>query len=99
MLTSIASLALVLVTLAGVLWWVRRLAPRAGVGRYIRVVESVTLGPGQTLHLVRVANRSLVVASSRERCDLVCEMEALPDVEPATRESWREMLGARWGQK
>lgn len=78
MLTSIASLALVIGMLAGVLWWLRRLAPRAGTGRHLRVIESVPLGPGQSLHLVELAGRGLLVASSRDRCELLCEMDTLP---------------------
>jgi flagellar biosynthetic protein FliO len=82
----VASLVLVIGLLGGVLWWLRRLAPRAGAGRYIRVVESVPLGQAQSLHLVRVADRGLLVASSRDRCELVCELESIPsDLLPAGR--------------
>ena len=78
MFASIASLALVIGMLAGVLWWLRRLAPRAGAGRHLRVIESVSLGPGQSLHLLRLADRGLLVASSRDRCELLCELDTLP---------------------
>jgi len=98
LLTSIASLALVVAMLAGVLWWLRRLAPRAGAGKHIRVVESVPLGPGQTLHLVRLADRGLVVAATRDRCELLCELDAAP-AEEAVEMSWREALRAPWGRK
>ena len=97
MLTSVLSLVVVLGTLAGLLWFLRRVAPRA-TGRHLRVVESVALGSGVWLHLVRVADRTLVVAASRERCELVSELEALPDLEPQTAGAgWRRALGARRG--
>lgn len=82
MLTSIASLALVIGILLAVLWWLRRLAPRAGAGRHIQVIESVALGPGQSLHLVKLAGRGLLVAANRDRCDLICELDELPPEEP-----------------
>lgn len=99
MLASIASLVLVIGMLAGVLWWLRRLAPRAGAGKHIRVVESVPLGPGQSLHLVRLADRGLLLAASRDRCELLCELDSLPVEEGVVEPSWRQVLRARWGQR
>lgn len=99
MLASIASLGLVIGMLAGVLWWLRRLAPRAGGGRHIRVIESVALGPGQSLYLVRLADRGLLVAASRDRCELLCELDSLPVEEGVVEPSWRQVLRARWGQR
>ena len=99
MLASIASLALVIGMLAGVLWWLRRLAPRAGAGKHIRVIESVPLGPGQSLYLVRLADRGLLVAASRDRCELLCELDSLPAEEGVVAPSWRQALRARWGQR
>ena len=68
-------------------WWRRRgfagaLAPRKAVGR--RRLESagrLPLGPQQTLHLVRLGERALLVASSPSQCVL---LEAVPwrEVEP-----------------
>ena len=99
MLASIASLVLVIGMLAGVLWWLRRLAPRVGGGKHIRVIESVPLGPGQSLYLVRLADRGLLVAASRDRCELLCELDSLPVEEGVVAPSWRQALGARWRQR
>ncbi len=62
------------------------------------MIESVALGPGQALHLVRLAGRGLLVAATRERCELLCELEAPPPELPAPG-SWRELLAARGGRK
>jgi flagellar biosynthetic protein FliO len=78
-LTSALSLALVLAILAGLLWWVRRSNPLApGLARRLQIVETVALGPAHRLHLVRLAGRALLVAASRDRCELLCELEELP---------------------
>jgi flagellar protein FliO/FliZ len=96
MLASAASLALVLALLGGLLWWVRRTRPKgASGGRQMQVVESVALGREQFLHLVRVGERALVVGSTARRCDLICELEALPAEEPAGVPSWAEVFRAR----
>jgi len=106
MLASVASLFVVLALLAGLLWWLRRLTPQARGGRHLRVVESVTLGPGQALHLVRLGARGLVVATSRERCELVAELDELhalpeqaPPEEAPARAGWRDAIGQAWGRR
>jgi flagellar biogenesis protein FliO len=47
---------------------------RASAGpRRMEVVERVALGPQHALHLVRVGNRSVVVATGPSSCQLLCE--------------------------
>ncbi len=75
---SVISLALVLGMLAGLLWWLRRMAARSSSGRYVQVIETVALGPHQSLHLVRLGNRTLLLASTPQRCELLSEMEGEP---------------------
>jgi len=68
-------------------WWLRRrgfagaLAPRKAVGRRLESAGRLPLGPQQTLHLVRLGERALLVASSPSQCVL---LEAVPwrEVEP-----------------
>jgi len=74
-----AKVALVLVLLSGALWWLRRsgLAQwrRTRPGQMMEVIESRTLGPGHTLHLVRVADRAMALATHGAGCTL---LEARP---------------------
>lgn len=106
MLTSLLSLGLVLGTLAGLLWWLRRVAgrgpaahhPGRGSGGRLRVIETVDLAPGRCLHLIEIGGRGLVVASTAQSCELVCELEAVPVEQPAVEDdpSWFGGLVTRW---
>lgn len=73
------AIAVTLILLAGSLWLLRRkgLAQwgRARPGRLMEVIESRQLGPGHTLHLVRVADRVMAVATHHGGCTL---LEARP---------------------
>jgi len=78
-------IALTLVLLAVALWWLRRRGLtqwRAGRATHLEVLESKGLGPGHTLHLVRVADRVLALATHAAGCTL---LEARPSSElPST---------------
>ena len=96
MLAPAASLALVLAMLGALLWWVRRVArPASGGGKRLQVVETVALGRDQFLHLVRVNDRGLVIASTSRRCELLCELDTPPAEEAAPAVSWVDLLRAR----
>ncbi|HYM10973.1 MAG TPA: flagellar biosynthetic protein FliO [Bryobacterales bacterium] len=107
MLTSLLSLGLVLGTLVALLWWVRRMAGRGGAmagagsaaGRHLRVIETVDLAPGRSLHLIELGGRGLVVASTPQSCELICELEAVPIEQPAVEDepSWLGKLMGRPG--
>lgn len=77
---QITAVAGVLALLVGTLWWLRRhgfatasLGKKAG-GRRLECVERLSLGPQQTLHLVRLGNTALLLASSPGGCSLVTSM-------------------------
>jgi hypothetical protein len=68
----------VLGLLGGSLWWLRRrgVAHFAGVPRrradgIMKAVERLPLTPAHTLHLVRVADRAILIASSPAGCQVV----------------------------
>ena len=69
------AIAITLITLAGALWLLRHkgLAQwrRAGAGRVMEVIESRHLGPGHTLHLVRIADRVMALATHSGGCTLI----------------------------
>jgi flagellar biogenesis protein FliO len=69
------AIGLTLVLLAGSLWWLRRkgLAQwrRSRPGQVMEVIESRTLAPGHTLHLVRIADRVLALATHSGGCTLL----------------------------
>ncbi|HTS66735.1 MAG TPA: flagellar biosynthetic protein FliO [Candidatus Acidoferrales bacterium] len=78
---QMTAVALVLALLGGTLWWLRR---RGFVGLTLRgnraisrmqCLERLPLGTQHTLHLVRVGDMELLLASSPAGCALI---EALP---------------------
>jgi flagellar biogenesis protein FliO len=74
---QIAAVAAVLGLLGVTLWWLRRrgmagiLPARRGSARRLESLERLTLGPQQTLHLIRLGDRALLVAASPGGCALV----------------------------
>ena len=86
---EIAALAVVLGLLAATLWRLRRrglagmLALPRSAGRRLQGVERLGLGAQHSLHLVRLGNRALLVASYPSGCALI---ESFP---------WHEVDGPR----
>lgn len=74
---QLAAVFTVLALLGAALWWLRRrgyavpAAGRRSGSRRLDCVERVMLGPQQALHLVRLGDRGLVVASSPAGCTLL----------------------------
>jgi len=71
------AVAAVLALLFGTLWWLRRRG-LAGValpgkhgGRRLESLEHLALGPQQVLHLVRLQDHALLLASSPAGCVLI----------------------------
>ena len=71
----------VLLLLAGTLWWLRGrgfAVPklRAGGGRRkLESIDRLVLAPQQSLHLVRLGNKVLLVAASPAGCSLVTSLD------------------------
>jgi flagellar biosynthetic protein FliO len=83
-----AAVAGVLGLLGATLWWLRRRG-LAGValgrkrgGRRLEALERLPLGPQHTLHLVRLGETTLLLASSPAGCTLVRSLPA-GEIEPA----------------
>ena len=76
---QLTAIGLTLLLLSGLLWWLRRKGfaqwRNSRPGRLMEVIESRTLAPGHTLHLVRVADRVLALATHSGGCTL---LEARP---------------------
>jgi flagellar biogenesis protein FliO len=72
----LAYVLLILVIGAVGIFLARRVLPRmrAVGGKRIQLVETVYLGPRQTLHLVRVGRKSLLVAGTRERISMLADV-------------------------
>ena len=73
---QMGAIAGVLALLALTLWWLRRRGmsvalPRRSGRHLIESVERLPLGPQHTLHLIRLGEQALVVASSPAGCTLV----------------------------
>jgi flagellar biosynthetic protein FliO len=70
-----AAVALVLAVLGACLWWLRRRGlagialPRSA--RRLESLERLPLGPNQTLHLIRLGDRTLLISASPAGCSLL----------------------------
>ncbi|HLK49896.1 MAG TPA: flagellar biosynthetic protein FliO [Bryobacteraceae bacterium] len=73
------SIILVLGLLGGALWWLRRKGmaqfafktPGSGRSRAIQVLERMSLTPQHSLHLVRVGDRTVLIAASPAGCSIL----------------------------
>ena len=74
--TGLGSLAIVLGLIALVYWLMRRWVPslRPTDGGGMRIVSRSSLSPRQTLSMVQIGRRFVVVAVSPNRVDMVCEI-------------------------
>ncbi|MCU1237480.1 MAG: hypothetical protein JWP63_5447 [Candidatus Solibacter sp.] len=74
---QIAAVGVVLLLLGATLWVLRRRGfggvalMRKSVGRRMECVERLSLGPQQVLHLVRLGETELLLASSPSGCTLL----------------------------
>ena len=81
------SVAVVLGLLGATLWWLRRrgyaawASGRKHAARRLQNLERLPLGPQHTLHLVRVGETELLLASSPVGCALVQSLPK-PEVRP-----------------
>lgn len=76
--SQLLGITFVLGLLVALLWWLRRKglaqfgAPRMalgkGRGRLLEVVESRMLAPGHALHLVRIADRGILIETHAGGC-------------------------------
>src|SRR5947209_5216054 len=70
-----AGIAITLGLLAAALWTLRRKGHatfrRRSAARAMEIIESRTLAPGHTLHLVRVADRAMALATHGGGCTLL----------------------------
>ncbi len=81
-LQPLAAIGAVMGLLAATLWWLRRrgFAVRLPVGRpaarRLECLERLPLAPQHVLHLVRVGDRTLLLASTPAGCTVVASMPA-----------------------
>ena len=80
--------SLVLAVLYGALWAVRRFSRGLGVARRgpaITVLQSAHLGPGRTLHLVGVGDKTLLIGATSQQVALLADL-GLFEAEPVMEE-------------
>jgi len=93
---QIAMVLLVFGLLGGLLWFAKRRgfaslplgSRRGGSGRRLEVLERVPLTPQHALHLVRVSDRTVLIATAPSSCTL---LDAPVALEPASSLS-RDLL-------
>jgi flagellar biogenesis protein FliO len=74
---ELAAVGGVLALLTATLWWMRRrgfaavLPMKKSAGRRLQCLERLSLGPQHTLHLVRLGDTALLLASTPAGCALV----------------------------
>jgi flagellar biosynthetic protein FliO len=91
---QIGMVLLVFALLGGLLWFSKRRgfasfrlgAGRGGNGRRMEVLERIPLTPQHALHLVRVADRTVLIATAPSSCTLLDTPVAL---EPSTMMNFR----------
>ncbi|HVW85137.1 MAG TPA: flagellar biosynthetic protein FliO [Bryobacteraceae bacterium] len=73
----LAAVVAVLALLGGVLLLLRRRFPKLSPGDAgsMELLERLSLDPQHALHLVRVGERRIVVATAPSSCQLLCEVE------------------------
>ncbi len=76
MLSSLLALLFVFGLLGGALFLLRRWGQPSAKGQHLEVVETVALGPGKSLSLVAVGNKSFLLAATNDRISLVSELQA-----------------------
>jgi flagellar biosynthetic protein FliO len=78
---ALAAVAGVLSLLVATLWWLRKrgmalpVSSRRQAGRRLECLERLPLAPQHTLHLVRLGERALLLASTPAGCAL---LESMP---------------------
>lgn len=84
---SLGAVLVILVLGGAAIFVVKRLLPRFGVshGRRINVLETVYLGSRKSLHLVQVADRTLLVGDTRERLGLLADLTGSVDLDDTPR--------------
>ncbi|MDA1312189.1 MAG: flagellar biosynthetic protein FliO [Acidobacteria bacterium] len=87
---SMAAVVVVLGFLIGLLWIVRRPAfGRGASGQYLLVLDTATITPGQSLALVKVAGRCLLVGAGNGHMEKLAEFPAADLPAPDGRKSSR----------
>ena len=79
LVSQIATVSAVLGLLGAALWWLRRrgivsLVSSSRSGRRMECLERLSLGPQQTLHLIRLGDNALLLASSPAGCSLILSL-------------------------
>jgi len=88
-LSQILAVFMVLATLGGMLWWLRRKglaqfsapAARRKAGRRLELLERLPLTPQHSLHLVRIVDKAVLIALSPSGCTLLDCPSALQSVD------------------
>ncbi|MBV9505593.1 MAG: flagellar biosynthetic protein FliO [Acidobacteriia bacterium] len=70
-INQLAAVLTVLSAVAALAWWARRRRgfalpglPLRKTGKYLQPIERLPLGPHQTLHLIKLGEKALLIASS-----------------------------------
>jgi flagellar biosynthetic protein FliO len=71
-------LGLIYVVVAGLRWLQRHRLNAAGQGVAIRVIETIGLAPGRSLHLVEVGHKTLLIGATDHQLSLLTDLSTPP---------------------
>jgi len=86
------SIVLVMVLLVGCWFVVRKVLPRLthSSSKHLRVVETASLGPHKTVHLVQVGQHRLLIGASRDRVTMLTRLDDANETDSAFNEAMRK---------
>ncbi|HSV27531.1 MAG TPA: flagellar biosynthetic protein FliO [Sedimentisphaerales bacterium] len=76
--TLVTSALLIIVLGAAAIYLARRIMPKvnAAMGRELKVIESIRLGPGRQVHIIGVGSRRLLIGSAAESVTYLTEVSS-----------------------
>ena len=77
----------------GLRWWGRKASSPRSVTGYLRVIDTMALSSGRTLHLVQLGNRVIVVGATAQQLSLLSELSESESAEVLSRSERREESG------
>ena len=86
----VTSTLLIIVLGAAAVYLARRIMPKvnAAMGKELKVIESIRLGPGRQVHMIKVGSRRLLIGSAAESVTYLADVSGeLPEAQRPQEEA------------